>query len=272
MIKNYIYSTRQLNDPPKMVYRSTKKIADDYREEQKQQYARRQAEKFDRLAEFSLDDENKKKYKSKANEWLGQEQILSEQASMITKKDVGEAWRVNADYINTKAYHDKFEKLDVPSTVKENTYKETIRLLDSVDGIEDEHMIALNARTGDFLVDNLKRKGKATKTSFTSEEYEKIKDCKEKIILIHNHSHNVRPSGTDIVTVAKNEKISKSIIACHDGDVYLIRSVKKEVAQIYQETYNELRKTFDEDIAKLLATNKLYNANETRHLFKVERL
>ena len=74
------------------------------------------------------------------------------------------------------------------------------------------------------------------------------------------------------MTVAKNEKISKSIIACHDGDVYLIRSVKKEVAQIYQETYNELRKTFDEDIAKLLATNKLYNANETRHLFKVERL
>lgn len=240
--------------------------------EAKQQYAKRQVEKFGRLARYSLDGDNRRKYTHRENEWLEQEQILGEQASLISKKENVEAWRVNGEYINTKAYHDKFDKLDAPSTVRESIYKETIRLLDNVDGLEEEHMIAVNSRTGELVVDNLKRKGKATRTSFTEEEYAKIKACKEKIVLIHNHSHNVRPSGTDIVTVAKNDKIDKSLIACHDGDVYLIKSVKKEVAERYQEIYNEFRKAFDEDTAKVLATNKLYRLNETRNWFKVERL
>ena len=39
------------------------------KEEAKQQYAERQAEKYGRLAEYSLDGENKKQYEIKANEW-----------------------------------------------------------------------------------------------------------------------------------------------------------------------------------------------------------
>lgn len=40
-----------------------------YEKEQKQQYARRQAEKFERLAEYSLDTENRRRYKNKAAIW-----------------------------------------------------------------------------------------------------------------------------------------------------------------------------------------------------------
>lgn len=39
------------------------------RKEAEQQYARRQQEKFDRLAEYSLDKENQKKYAAKREEW-----------------------------------------------------------------------------------------------------------------------------------------------------------------------------------------------------------
>lgn len=39
------------------------------KEEAKQQYAERQAKKYGRLAEYSLDGENKKQYEIKANEW-----------------------------------------------------------------------------------------------------------------------------------------------------------------------------------------------------------
>lgn len=263
-----------VNTPPDDRYtkQELKEIAENYRNQQKQQYANRQAEKFERLAKYSLDEDNQKRYKAKEREWLKHEQIFSEQASRISRKEDAGPWRVNGEYINTKAYHDKFDKLDAPTTVREGVYKETIRLLDIVDGIEDEHMIAINSRTGKIVTDNLYRKGNATRTSFTAEEYAKIEECKEKIILIHNHSHNVRPSGMDIVTVAKNDKISMSIIACYDGDVYIIKSVKKEVAEIYQETYNELRKSFDKDTAKALATKKLYQENERRHLFMIERL
>lgn len=45
------------------------KVCEDYRQEQKQQYAERQAEKYERLAKYSLDEDNQKGYKQKAKQW-----------------------------------------------------------------------------------------------------------------------------------------------------------------------------------------------------------
>lgn len=39
------------------------------KQEARHQYANRQSEKYDRLSKFSLDEENKKKYKQKAEQW-----------------------------------------------------------------------------------------------------------------------------------------------------------------------------------------------------------
>lgn len=44
-------------------------IAEDYRQEQKRQYAVREAEKYGRLAKYSLDEENRKKYGTRAKQW-----------------------------------------------------------------------------------------------------------------------------------------------------------------------------------------------------------
>lgn len=44
-------------------------IAENYQKEQKQQYAKRQAEKFGRLEKYSLDEDNRKLYKNKAEQW-----------------------------------------------------------------------------------------------------------------------------------------------------------------------------------------------------------
>lgn len=44
-------------------------ISQNYEVEQKQQYAKRQVEKYGRLAEYSLDKENKKHYEAKADQW-----------------------------------------------------------------------------------------------------------------------------------------------------------------------------------------------------------
>ena len=45
------------------------KIGQNYRKEQKQLYAERQAEKFERLSKYSLDSDNKSKYELRAGEW-----------------------------------------------------------------------------------------------------------------------------------------------------------------------------------------------------------
>ncbi|MBQ8803470.1 MAG: hypothetical protein IJZ53_07555 [Tyzzerella sp.] len=44
-------------------------IAEDYREEQKQWYVKRQVEKFGRLEKYSLDSDNQKKYRIKSIQW-----------------------------------------------------------------------------------------------------------------------------------------------------------------------------------------------------------
>lgn len=45
------------------------KIGQNYQQDQKKQYATRQAEKFDRMAKYSLDEENQKKYGFRAKQW-----------------------------------------------------------------------------------------------------------------------------------------------------------------------------------------------------------
>lgn len=55
-----------------------KQIEGDYNEEQKQKYAQRQAERFDRLEKYSLDDDNKKMYAARKKQW--EKQADSKQA------------------------------------------------------------------------------------------------------------------------------------------------------------------------------------------------
>ena len=60
-----------ISTPPddKFSYTKLKKIEKQNRKEAKEQYAERQAERFGRLADYSLDSENQQKYETKWEEW-----------------------------------------------------------------------------------------------------------------------------------------------------------------------------------------------------------
>ena len=60
-----------ISTPPnsKFTRQEIKEIEDGYRTEQKQQYAKRQADRFGRLAEYSLDEENQEKNRRKEGIW-----------------------------------------------------------------------------------------------------------------------------------------------------------------------------------------------------------
>lgn len=60
-----------VNTPPDGKYTRDEldEIAQKYQVQQKKQYAERQAEKFERLAKHSLDNDNKKRYQARADEW-----------------------------------------------------------------------------------------------------------------------------------------------------------------------------------------------------------
>ena len=60
-----------ISTPPdsKFTRQEIKEIEDGYRTEQKHQYAKRQADRFGRLARYSLDSENVQRYAAKEKEW-----------------------------------------------------------------------------------------------------------------------------------------------------------------------------------------------------------
>lgn len=204
------------------------------------------------------------------------EQLELEQP-IITKKDHFNAYSIERNFVNSKEYHDKFEKLPVNRDVQQRIYIESGRLLNFVDGQEEERMLAINARTGDFLVDNFNREGSIKGTGFTPEEARVLDDCKDGIILLHNHSLNGRPSAQDMLTYLQEERIKISLILCHDGTVYGIYGVNSKFGDVYNEYLEQAKlKTDDLDEAKRLATTQLYILNEklgNRHkLFIVEKL
>ena len=196
---------------------------------------------------------------------------------LITKKNHKNAFSVERDYVNSKAYHDKFELLPLNKDVQEAVYKAAGRLLEFVDGQEEERMMALNARTGDFLVDNFNRPGSIKGTSFTDEEYENIRKCPDSVVVIHSHSLNGIPFAMDISTYLKDDKIRISIVVCHDGTVYAILKVDECFDDLYSDFLERAKaRTADLDMAKRMATTKIYQFNDKltnkRKVFDVRRL
>lgn len=207
---------------------------------------------------------------------LSSEQFELEQA-MISKKDEKNCYSVEREYVNSKKYHDKFERLPVNTTVQQALYIQAGRLLEKVDGQEQERLLAIDARTGEFLVDNFEREGSKYGTGFTEEEYQKIANCPDFVVVMHNHSLNGRPSAQDLMTYLHDEHVRLSLVLCHDGTIYSIMAVKPETEMIYNDLLQEEKtKTTDIDEAKQFATTRLYNMNkklDAKHkLFTIAKL
>ena len=152
------------------------------------------------MAEFKYEDESNENIIDLIHNQLDQEQTL------ISKKRISGAFSVERDIINSKVYHDKFEKLPVNKNVQEMIYNEVGRLLEYTDSLdedrmEQERMSILDYITGIRILDNFDRDGTVYQTGITKEELDVIHNNSNSVIVIHNHSHNGRPSGKDLLTL-----------------------------------------------------------------------
>lgn len=206
--------------------------------------------------------------------WLQVE--FDHERSLISEKTTHNVFSVERNYVNSKEYHDKFEKLLVSKQLQEALYMQAGRLLEFVDSLSEEKMgqerlVAVNFRTGAFIVDNFDRDGDINRTTFIGEELKLVNECPDSIALIHNHSKSDIPSAQDLLSYLHNEKVKLSLIACHNGDVYAIYGVKP----VFEERYNDLLKqaklkTTKSEIAKRQATTEIYLLNNDlseRHKF-----
>ena len=139
----------------------------------------------------------------------------------------------------------KYHLLPLSEEVQESLYKQTIRLLNFVDGREEERMVAIDFRTGEVLADNFEKIGSYGGTGFTHQQSKIIKKNRGSVILLLNHPLNDRPSVQEMITYAKNEKIKLTVIACHDGTVYAIYTVKEDIRRYKEYATDELYKLND---------------------------
>lgn len=201
--------------------------------------------------------------RAKESENLVQFQGLPQnQNYTITPKSQQNAYSVNRDLVNSKAYHDKFENLTPHRAANENIYQQSKRLLEHRDGSESESLIVLDSRTGKLIVDNFKNPDQSLKTKLTDKQYELVKNHKGNFIMLHNHPAGVRPSGTDILTLWGQTKADRTIIVGHDGSVFEISNINRDIPldKIYKNAYNNaIENNIPKDYAKIIATNALYD-------------
>lgn len=124
--------------------------------------------------------------------------------------------------VNTRGYHAAFEKMPVPKPVAEGAYREAGRILDRATGHDEEFLAAIDAKTGEPIVDNLGREGTPRRTYFNDEEAAALDRHKGQVVVIHNHPNSGPPSYGDVVTASRNDSIAGSIVIGHDGSVWFV--------------------------------------------------
>lgn len=102
--------------------------------EEKQQYAQRQAERFDRRAEYSLDKDNKRIAQTRADEWHDRANILEEKAKQFSlKTDVQKYYRPVFKEDISKTFERKIEGETITiDTRKANTLCDNVYISDKV--------------------------------------------------------------------------------------------------------------------------------------------
>ena len=168
-------------------------IEDDYREEQKQQYAKRQVEKYGRLEKYSLDEENRKKYGARAREWS---KVLDANSPLVFE-DTPVYFDETNDYsVKFDEFSEKVNK-GLSEAIKDVAKK----------GGEDgcEHMYLVNLKTG--KLEYYETNGERDKVGIDFWKYVKEHSDME-YAFVHNHNIISSLSKPDLQTPITCQNIS----------------------------------------------------------------
>ena len=181
-------------------------------------------------------------------------------------------YSVDAQFVNSKKYHDKFESLTESKNVDEAIYQESMRMLAHRNGTDGEDMVLLDARTGKFVVGNMESK-LSGRTGLTKEQFAKAAAHKGDLIIVHNHPNSSRISYKDILSMYENPNISAIVMVGHDGSVQKVSHLDRKfpIDKLWESVYNDsVLELGDKVLAEHKATTALYEAGEKRKIFKTE--
>lgn len=202
--------------------------------EEKQQYAERQAQRFDRRAEYSLDEDNKRIAQTRADEWHDRADRLEEK---VNKAESNSSENV-AKSGESGIIKEKSKKPITPITDK------AISRIPKVDieGYTEEQCLKIQKRHKELLKfskeqnDN-KEVAFVLKNDVSKMITEPIKGTDEKIdfgsalqgkdlFVMHNHPRNSSYSLNDIIEFIKNDSIKTFTIVKNDGNIEVLTKLK----------------------------------------------
>lgn len=187
------------------------------------------------------------------------------QSKKIKGINVKNSYVVN-EIVNTKAYHDKFEKLPFPKEVREALYNYSLEILNQRNGTAIETAYAIDARTGSFIISSSTEV--VFKSSFSKSEFEKINSNLNSVIFIHNHLNGGRISYGDLCVLYKNKKCCSIMAIGHNGDVYVCVKNDKinfsEIEIFYNKVYNSFTELYDKITAQYFALDVVYEKYDVR--------
>lgn len=202
--------------------------------EEKQQYAQRQAERFDRRAEYSLDEDNKRIAQTRADEWHDRANTLEEKV----KKAENSLPESVAKSGKSGIIKEKSKKPITPITDK------AISRIPKVDieGYTEEQCLEIQKQHKELLKfskeqnDN-KEVAFVLKNDVSKMITEPIKGTDEKIdfgsalqgkdlFVMHNHPRNSSYSLNDIIEFIKNDSIKTFTIVKNDGNIEVLTKLE----------------------------------------------
>lgn len=205
--------------------------------EEKQQYAQRQAERFDRRAEYSLDEDNKRIAQTRADEWHDRANTLEEKA-----KKAGNVNKITAEPVaksgKSVIIKEKSKKPITPITDK------AISRIPKVDieGYTEEQCLEIQKQHKELLKfskeqNENKEVAFVLKNDVSKMITEPIKGTDEKIdfgsalqgkdlFVMHNHPRNSSYSLNDIIEFIKNDSIKTFTIVKNDGNIEVLTKLK----------------------------------------------
>lgn len=205
--------------------------------EEKQQYAQRQAERFDRRAEYSLDEDNKRIAQTRADEWHDRADMLEEKAK--------KAGNVN------KITDESVAKSGKSGIIKEKSKKPITPITDKaisripkvdIEGYTEEQCLEIQKQHKELLKFS-KEQNENKEVAFVLKNdvpkmiTEPIKGTDEKIdfgsalqgkdlFVMHNHPRNSSYSLNDIIEFIKNDSIKTFTIVKNDGNIEVLTKLK----------------------------------------------
>lgn len=199
-------------------------IGQNTREEAKQQYAERQEKKFGRLAEYSLDTENQKRYAVRREEW--KKRAGAESAITYTNEPV--------NFNPENDYGIKIPEFSEKVNIGLSEAAMDVAKRGGTDGFE--HMHLVNLKTGELEYYETNEEAGSVGVNFWK-YVEEHPDTD--FAFVHNHNIVSSLSQSDLETPILKQNVPVMIAVQNDGVKYIAVRSKDSVSGFYPDFYYE---------------------------------